>query len=90
MPIKQFDGGTVITGREIELARLLSLRGRIHLEMIWMEKFGGSPGGNLARFLRVEFGLKPRAPRAALLARIEDKLAEEWNVPRKYTAQAEQ
>lgn len=55
MAIETFDGGTVITGPEIELWRLLALKGALKLEIAGMRH---SSGKSVSARLKKEFNFK--------------------------------
>jgi hypothetical protein len=64
---------TCDTPEAISVFRLLSLRGMVKMESRGMKM---SRGVNATAVARKEFGLKPRAPHAEVIAAIEAKLAE--------------
>ena len=66
MAIETFDGGTVITGPEIELWRLLALKGALKLEILGMKH---SSGKSVSARLKKEFGFKDSKQR--VLAMLE-------------------
>lgn len=66
MGIETFDGGTVITGPEIELWRLLALKGALKLEMLGMKH---SSGKSVYSRLKKEFNFKGN--KARVLAMLE-------------------
>ncbi len=60
------------TPAEISIFRLLSVKYQLKLEGLGLK----SSGGPLRPRLAAEFGLKPRAPHAAYIAKCEELLAE--------------
>lgn len=80
MPVQGIEGGGwVATGKSIDYVRLITLRGRLRLEILGI-KFRGRPTSVI---IRKEFGWVDRE-RRALLQRLEEyieSVKEEWNAP---------
>lgn len=56
MPIENLPGGgVIITGKEIDVYRLLALKGMLHLESIGMKR---SRGPSVLSVVKKEFGLR--------------------------------
>ena len=68
--IESTEAGTVVTGKHIELYRLLALRGALRLEIAGMRRRGRS----VASILKQEFGFKGN--RQSMLSQLQQKIEE--------------
>ena len=73
MPIEAKPGCIVATGYGVEIVRLVAAKGAIRLESLGMQH---SSGRSIRKLFALELGLGARAKADAVLARIEERIAE--------------